>query len=829
MQIKRTDWDPYSPPHWAELLGLVNVPLFGTQSPLVVAPGKHSLLLDGAKASFALSSSEEDGLYTGMEPLSWSWSSRVRHTVVLNPRREKMFVRRWDEPDTIRQFKVPTMKGAQELLQQLQASRPPKASDVIERVMQAFRAIRQTLSEPVASLKVLNALLLVAREIALHPARAPEAKKAMSVDDAISVLPSPLRDATGVTDLSASDRRSRIDGILDYLIDADPNSSRRLHADLLFRHAASQLYQEAHFELERTRQMYFLGQAPAAENRGPRDARYTPTNLARALVQQALDRLPALSKRGGLIRVLDPACGSAVFLQECLREVAARPNPIGKLKLLGYDTSAISKAVSDSCLTLGAAELPTNLKVHWQIEQVDALTNDWPVSDLILMNPPFQSWQDMSSQEQSHVSRVLGDLAQGRPDKALAFIWKAFKALEFGGVLAAVLPGALLDNRSGVELRKALSAESELLVVGRFEGFSYFASSLVETAFLILRRKLPVSAAPPLRVLIAAEGAEDTALRVLRGAEIWQTEEAEEQPVELFDVKPESFRPGSWLPRRSRDLRLLETLDTLSLPKVSDLFNVHQGVRTGSKTAFVLSEAELETLPRTERKFFRRAAGQGTIKQGVLLSGEYVFYPYAPEGAIIRTESELLKQVPVYHERWLVPHKNVLVKRPKIAEWWLPTWPRNWQFAAGRKLVSTYFGGPGSFAYDDQGDFVVLEGFAWLWVRGLQNEGGDEEEIIEFEDTRLPFAYIALLNSRIFARVLSCFSWRLQGGQMRLEPKFLNSVPLPDLSDVDRIPRRLLDRLDLLGRRIRKAELDDVDVDVDRAAAAAYGLPLSNT
>src|SRR5665213_3329 len=641
MLVSSSDWDPFSSRRWAELLGLVDVPLFGSATASASIVGAHSLLLDGSKASFAFSNSEDDDLYTGPSALSWSWSSRVRHNVILNRRREKLFLRRWDEGDVIRQFKVPTVKGAHELLDQLQAARPPKSPDVIERIMQAFRAIRQIIGEPVPSLKVLNALLLTAREVALNSGALPALRNARTVREVAAVLPRALYSASGIADLTGLHLNTVIEDVVRYVLDPEPNSACRLRADLLFRHASSELYQEAHFELERNQQMYLIGLAPAAPPRGPRDARYTPPNLARALVQQALDRVSWETIGTGKFFVLDPACGSAVFLQECLREVNARAKYQGSLQLTGYDTSEISKAVSDSCLTLTVAE-DTSIDVKWQIERIDALLANWPAADLILMNPPFQSWQDMSSSEQSAVTTVLGPLAQGRPDKALAFIWRAFQSLKPGGVLAAILPGALLDNRSGVELREALGGGAELLVIGRFEGFSYFMNSLVETAFLILRKKVSATANSAIRVLIASEGAEDTALRVLRGAEVHQTE-GERQPIELFDVNPESFKAGSWLPRRSRDLRLLETLDQLSLPKVSALFNVHQGIRTGSKTAFLLSQAELETLPRPERKFFRRAAGQGTIKQGVLLSREYVFYPYAPEGAIIRTEAQLIK------------------------------------------------------------------------------------------------------------------------------------------------------------------------------------------
>ncbi|MEP6754218.1 MAG: hypothetical protein ABJA67_01855, partial [Chthonomonadales bacterium] len=87
-------WDPTSTESWADTLGLVNVPLFGSiraNKP----PGNHVVLLDGQLASFTLST-ESDDIIDEDDPLAWSWSANMRHSVFIDDRKGRLFVKRWE-------------------------------------------------------------------------------------------------------------------------------------------------------------------------------------------------------------------------------------------------------------------------------------------------------------------------------------------------------------------------------------------------------------------------------------------------------------------------------------------------------------------------------------------------------------------------------------------------------------------------------------------------------------------------------------------------------------------------------------------------------------
>ena len=325
---------------------------------------------------------------------------------------------------------------------------------------------------------------------------------------------------------------------------------------------------------------------------------------------------------------------------------------------------------------------------------------------------------------------------------------------------------------------------------------------------MVLRRKDSIEApVPPARVLIAKEGAEDKALRTLRLAE--RPEVKDDKQVEIFSVSGSLFHAGVWLPERREVYELKARLNRLPFPKGGAIFTIHQGIRTGDNQAFILTAEEYQDVDEPERVYFRPVAGQGALKYGQLMPSYFVFYPYGPDGkASIASEEQLIDVVPKYHEKYLKGRKAKLARRAKIREWWLLTWPRPWQAGKVYKWVSTYFGAAGSFAYDDEGDYVVVQGYAWIGKPKL-SAGGALDIQGSLRNTPLPWAYLSILNSRLFEEILASYCPRVQGGQYNLSNRFVKDIPIPNLGD-PQFSSGILKRLADLGRRIHDGEFETV-------------------
>jgi hypothetical protein len=68
------------------------------------------------------------------------------------------------------------------------------------------------------------------------------------------------------------------------------------------------------------------------------------------------------------------------------------------------------------------------------------------LNDLIVMNPPYVSWELLEKANRSAISDVLGNtLKNGKPNQASAFFYKGIKSPEQGGIIGCVLPTSILS------------------------------------------------------------------------------------------------------------------------------------------------------------------------------------------------------------------------------------------------------------------------------------------------------------------------------------------------------------------------------------------------
>lgn len=830
MRAVVTNWASDSPDAWASILGMVVTPLLDPSTEQMQNI-RHAALLDGERGSFSISvlqAKSEDSLPDSL--LSWIWSARLRHSIAIDPMRNRVVVSRWDRPAVQLQLPLPaTGEQALQLHQRLEQASRPTQPDVVSFVMRLFRAIRDVARQfpPCESIKALNTFLLSAARVRDGELSEQALIKCHTLRQIAELLDQTADEVQQSTAMPSSLLDEQLGILPQYLIEPEQRTGLLLFPNLLFRHSATALYQEAHLELERDPQLSFpgMGTAHGVPDTSPKDVRLTPANLARLLAETAIDNIDQNFQGTQSLTILDPACGSGVFLIEAVRELIDRGFD-GILRVVGYDVSPVSVEIARFCLSAFAREVALDSVVlEVKIKKCDALDEEWEKSDLILMNPPFIPIDRMTAEQQSKATAILGDLATGRFDLAMAFVWKAVGALNPTGSMASVLPASVLNSDSAAAWRSGLRDGFDLTLLGRFEGYRFFASSLVEPAFLTLKHKSVSPDLPPsIKVVIARDGFEDKALRAARNEDIASA--IADIDLSIFSL-PQDAIDKDWRTRRQTSYRLERFLHSAAHPTVNDVFNVRQGVLTGKNDVFVLSEEAIGQLPRGERKYFRPAAGQGTIMDGRLLKSEFVFYPYDPSVTLLPTEVSLREKIPVFYAKWLAPAKPKLKsRRGQKSRWWDLSWRRAWQVPRRPRLYSTYFGLAGSFCYDHSGEFAVVQGYAWLWRDKIAPmQGVDTQKALD--GTPLPLAYLAVLNSRVFEGVLSLRTPRMQGGQFNLSKRHVRNTPIPDLAVMSRNSVHLVEELAAAGRTVLAVGASVCAEDLNRLTAAAYGFPES--
>ena len=204
--------------------------------------------------------------------------------------------------------------------------------------------------------------------------------------------------------------------------------------------------------------------------------------------------------------------------------------------------------------------------------------------------------------------------------------------------------------------------------------------------------------------LVTTNSAEATgeALRSLRRSDRRILGVGKDDAWRLFEVPTRTFQARrTWRLTTPRAEAALSKFLDAGAARISDLFDVRQGVHTGNNRAFVLGKSDYETLPKTERRFFIPAVMNQSIQDGQLRLLYWVFYPYDLRGQMFKTEDELMAAVPTYAERFLIPHREDLLARRSRArggytDWWgLSERRATWAFDSTPRLVSKYRGGPG--------------------------------------------------------------------------------------------------------------------------------------
>jgi hypothetical protein len=244
---------------------------------------------------------------------------------------------------------------------------------------------------------------------------------------------------------------------------------------------------------------------------------YTPPFLASLLLDHAMP----YEKLRGDERVLDPACGSGVFLVGAFRRLINvhraknkwKPLDVGTLKeclknsIFGVelDGAAVDLATFSLALTVCDALKPEVIWGELRFDELrgrNLLEGDFFSEvldarekqsrlldenfDVILGNPPFES--DLTTYGQilnAEEAKVRGDL----PDKQVAYLFleQGVKRLKRGGRLCLIQPSGILHNSNAFAFRRKLFNEASVEMVMDFTSIRslYEDADTKTSAFLV--------------------------------------------------------------------------------------------------------------------------------------------------------------------------------------------------------------------------------------------------------------------------------------------------------------------------------------------------------
>lgn len=794
---------------WADRLGLAVNPLF--PSGPIDLPGEHYAILDGRRASFACSTVGVLDIPPDTSK-NWRWSADLAHHVFVT--RNHVDVRSGRDPQARRFRRDSVENRLEEFLTFLDSSRGSALPDVVSFLVDEFREIWATSSSLHGSTALAAFLLSICAAGQDDPGilEDPAWRQETALD--IGIQDPPLVEAALN---KATIERGRG-------MQSRAPLGLRLLPSLVLRHAAGRLFQEAHAVLESVQLGLFgTSSITTAPTYSPVGAYFTPVPIARLLAEWALIGWFSIPNE---LTIADFACGSAVFLTEALRALEQRGFR-GIVRLIGRDKSPQAITMAKVAVRTVQRDMSA-IKIIADIHQADALTEAWPKVDIVLMNPPFRSWEQMSGAERDWVRESTHSVDRGRPDLSVGFIERGIRALNPSGVIATLIPAGVLASDGLAKWREGLIQTTTPTLVAVLGEHGLFQHALVNVGILALRN-IPNAGSAALKTPLhvawssAESGAASRVIRAIRrsmskphdeqlplaGADGWSVAVAS---LDFWKQRP------SWLPGAGALGNLLETIQSNFMTKVRDLFKVRQGIRTGANEVFLQPINVVAGLPERERCYFKEAVVTGSFVDGEIKSQDFLFLP----DNTWQTESEVRRAVPTFFSNYLKMYKSVLVKRKSLRDgrWWRLTRARSWKFEGPPRLLSKRFGLYPAFARDLKVQFAPVQANAWIPTDTLVRCAGKDalREALT--------AYWWLLNSRIAVALLREYCPNVAGGQLDLEHKYVEHVPLPNLF----VQFRENPALQVLASSIRTHNADRLPKlsELDQFAAAAFGTDVSD-
>lgn len=704
------------------------------------------VMLNGGYGDFCLQTVKDNT--NEAEYYSKSWSSNTKNFVVLEGEKIKIYNWQKDKPEVILQKDV--ADNFSKFYTYLLSKTVRTSRDVVPFITDIFRQFRNLTLEKKNPVEALNLLFVLLTSLNEDYTNFNFTK--WNIDN--------VNIPSGFDDYVSRIKKG--------ITNVDPDF------DLIIRHSAGVLFQEAQKEV-----LYFDPQIDLWGNPSNKigtsatlysSIHYTPPYIARTIVENSLRKIDLYKLN---LKIFDPACGSSEFLIEVLKQLKEL-NYQGRIEIIGWDSSPTAINTSKFLLAY-EKRIIWNDRLTFTVDLVgDSLTKHWDNDyDLILMNPPFVSWELLKNKDdQAAVRATLGNNFNGKPNQASAFFYKAIQHLNQEGVLGCVIPSSILTLDAYKNLRATANELLTIDFIAKLGNF-VFEDALTDVSIFI-GQKPKTNLIPTLLWTSNEKGVAQNALRDFR--KMMYSNELTVNEKEYSIYQPTSFPliKENWKPISLKEKELLKAIDRYvavkKLVKIEDVFNVEQGIRQGVKNIFKVSESEYEAMPQNEKTYFRLVVDNDAINDATLFKKQYIWYPYNKAGMKLKSEDELAAKANTFYVNKLKPNETILANRKGIAEWWGLTRPRNSQFEKVAKLVSKEFGRSNSFAFDKTGEFVVERGNTWLPRH-------------KFSDADYYF-YLAFFSSPFFDKLLSIYSKQLLSG-WDLGKKYTKEIPIPYVHSED--------------------------------------------
>lgn len=593
----------------------------------------------------------------------------------------------------------------------------------------------------------------------------------------------------------------------------------RYDFSLMSKHALSRIY-EHYVSILRSDfyapQLALFPSLPKEEKEKAFGSVYTPQYIARFFSRYLREQIPPFAFKK--LKVIDPACGSGIFLRTLLElqcdptqnniTTKAIQNTFNNIYGIDIDENACQAArLSLALLYLVLINnLPDNLRVieAEAIQYVSKHKNLRDSYDAVIVNPPYVALDSQSPDMRVLLSKYLENHAKGRIDMYLAFLKLGIDLLRPGGFGMYVIPHSFLLSENATGIRKLIKDKCWVKFLADLSIIKVFKDTSTYVILLVFQKKTEKLAVPPTATIVKCQDFIGKALQDAVEGKLIQN-----NFYSIYEVAQEVFQNDVWMILPPTEATLKAKFESFS--KLKEFFNVREGFTSGNNDIFIIPKYKV---PQNEASIFVPFLHDRKMQLFKVPedSDLYFFYPYINGRKI--DEQELKTKFPKTWE-YLYSKKEQLEVRNTVRNgeipWWQPTRPRLPENMMRPKIISPHLVLIPKFALDIKGKFAVSHS-PILYPK------------IEEAEIDLLKYFVAILNSSACYWYISTHSHVYGHGYVMLEPKTLKETPVPDPTKVPLPMMKNLIRL--VDERLTKPDTNIVDIDkkIDLVVSDLYNL-----
>lgn len=532
---------------------------------------------------------------------------------------------------------------------------------------------------------------------------------------------------------------------------------------------------------------------------------YTPPEVIERMTEKALSDVSLIDDP--YIRILDPACGTGLFLVKAFQvlkdkfemdfEAILHRNVElqGKLEREGIGSFIVENnlwgedidrealaAAGASLVKLAGKECGVNLLCRDSL--LESAEGEY---DRILGNPPYIGHKTVTVEHKKILQQLYKGIYKDKSDISYCFFKKGIDSLKQGGTLSFITSRYFMEGPSAAGLRKYITDNCTVTEIVDFHGRSVFQDAGVAACIITVRKESPGSETEVLK---------HKPLKDAKGVPLFTPSNFEHFAVDRSVLKAEG-----WVLLNPDKYGIYTALEAKGQVPLGEIADSCQGIITGCDKAFIVDSSQVTEEGIEEVLLKPWIKNSDVLKYNIKAREKFIIYADS-----IKDEKDFpnaIKHIGRFREK-LEQRREC---RRGVRKWYQLQWGRDSEVFDSPKIVYPYKSSSSRFAVDNGGNYCSADIYSLKLKKQFQGF--------------ISLDYLtAVLNSTLFEFYFKCYAKKISENLYDYYPNTVlrMRIPMPDAGS----------RIKALAHELRQCKKEDaikaVTYEIDRELYKLYGL-----